>query len=84
MRKMILQRLISLIVILFGLSILTFSLTYLLPSDPIEELVSSMGVGHDEEMIARLEENLVQTVRFWNNMRTGSPVWSPEEILVCL
>ena len=56
MRKMILQRLISLIVILFGLSILTFSLTYLLPSDPIEELVSSMGVGHDEEMIARLEE----------------------------
>ncbi len=43
------------IIILFGLSILTFGLTYLLPSDPVEELVNSMGGGHDEETIARLE-----------------------------
>jgi ABC-type dipeptide/oligopeptide/nickel transport system permease component len=52
---MIWKRLLSLIIILFGLSILTFGLTYLLPSDPVEELVNSMGGGHDEETIARLE-----------------------------
>ena len=56
MAKMIEKRLISLVIILFGLSILTFGLTYLLPSDPIEELVTSMGAGHDPEMIAKLEE----------------------------
>lgn len=54
--KMIVKRLLSLIVILFGLSVLTFGLTYLLPSDPVEELINSMGAGHDAEMIARLEE----------------------------
>lgn len=54
--KMIGKRLLSLIVILFGLSVLTFGLTFLLPSDPVEELINSMGAGHDAEMIARLEE----------------------------
>lgn len=56
MWKMIRKRLGALIIILFGLSVLTFGLTYLLPSDPIEELVSSMGTGHDPVLIARLEE----------------------------
>ena len=56
MAAMIRKRLVSLVIILFGLSILTFGLTYLLPSDPVEELVSSMGGGHDPETIARLEE----------------------------
>ena len=42
---MIRKRLGSLTVILFGLSVLTFGLTYLLPSDPVEELISSMEIG---------------------------------------
>lgn len=53
---MIRKRLASLVIILFGLSILTFGLTYLLPSDPVEEMITAMGAGHDPEMIARLEE----------------------------
>lgn len=56
MWKMIRKRLGALIIILFGLSILTFGLTYLLPSDPVEELITSMGTGHNPELIARLEE----------------------------
>lgn len=56
MAKMIRKRLASLVIILFGLSILTFGLTYLLPSDPVEEMITAMGAGHDPEMIARLEE----------------------------
>lgn len=56
MWKMIRKRLGALVIILFGLSILTFGLTYLLPSDPVEELITSMGTGHNPELIARLEE----------------------------
>lgn len=52
---MILKRLGSLAVILIGLSILTFSLTFFLPSNPVEQLVESMGAGHDADLIARLE-----------------------------
>ena len=56
MAKMIRKRLVSLVIILFGLSVLTFGLTYLLPSDPVEELITSMGGSHDPETIAKLEE----------------------------
>ena len=56
MAKMIRKRLVSLVIILFGLSILTFGLTYLLPSDPVEELITSMGGSHDPEIVEKLEE----------------------------
>ena len=56
MAKMIRKRLVSLFIILFGLSILTFGLTYLLPSDPVEELITSMGGSHDPEIVEKLEE----------------------------
>lgn len=72
---MIQKRLISLLIILLGLSVLTFGLTYLLPSDPVEELVTSMGAGHDPEMIAKLEAEfgtsrpfLVQYVEWIRNV----------------
>lgn len=50
------NRLFSLIIILLGLSILTFGLTYILPSDPVEQLAESMGAGHDKEMMAKIEK----------------------------
>ena len=53
---MIRKRLVSFVIILFGLSILTFGLTYLLPSDPVEELITSMGGSHDPEIVEKLEE----------------------------
>ena len=56
MAKMIRKRLVSLVIILFGLSILTFGLTYLLPSDPVEELITSMGGSHDPEIVEKLEK----------------------------
>lgn len=68
--KEILNRLVSLVIILFGLSILTFGLTYLLPSDPVEMLLESMGSGTDPEIVAALEESygLDQPflVQYWN------------------
>lgn len=62
---MIRKRLGSLVIILFGLSVLTFGLTYLLPSDPVEELISSMGAGHDPEMVAKLREQYGTDRPFW-------------------
>ena len=52
MKREILKRLISLVIILFGLSLMTFGLTYILPSNPAEQLAESMGAGHDREVIA--------------------------------
>ena len=63
MAKMIRKRLVSLVIILFGLSVLTFGLTYLLPSDPVEELITSMGGSHDPETIAKLEEKIASLDR---------------------
>ena len=68
--KEILNRLVSLVIILFGLSILTFGLTYLLPSDPVEMLLESMGSGTDPEIVAALEESYGLDdpfiVQYWN------------------
>ena len=55
LKKEILKRLVSLVVILFGLSIMTFGLTYILPSNPAEQLAESMGAGHDKEVMAKIE-----------------------------
>ena len=70
MAKMIRKRPVSLVVILLGLSILTFGLTYLLPSNPIEEMITSMGASHDPEMIAKLEAeygtNRPFIVQYWD------------------
>ena len=35
---------------------MTFGLTYILPSNPAEQLAESMGAGHDREVIAKIEE----------------------------
>ena len=55
MLRQIRNRLISLVVILIGLSILTYSLTALLPSDPIETLIDTLGLSHDPETVAALK-----------------------------
>lgn len=65
MAKQIRDRLLSLIIILVGLSILTYGLTYLLPSDPIEVLIESMGLSHEPETIANLEKEYGLDQPFW-------------------
>ncbi len=65
MLKQIRNRLISLVFILFGLSILTYGMTYLLPSDPIEVMIDSLGLSHDPETIERLNEEYGFDGPFW-------------------
>ncbi|WRS26279.1 nickel ABC transporter permease [Oscillospiraceae bacterium MB08-C2-2] len=47
MGKYIVRRLGALVIILFGLSVLAFGLTNILPSDPVQQLLESMGAGQD-------------------------------------
>lgn len=65
MAKQIRDRLISLVIILIGLSILTYGLTYLLPSDPIEILIDNLGLSHDPETIANLQKEYGLDQPFW-------------------
>lgn len=55
MLRQIRNRLFSLLIILFGLSLLTFGLTFLLPSGPVEQVVAKMGITPDPELIAQLK-----------------------------
>jgi len=78
MWKQIRNRLLSLIVILIGLSILTFGLTVLLPSDPVEALIDSMGLPHDPETIAALRHEygldkpvVIQYINWLKGVLTG-------------
>ncbi len=54
LHKYILKRFGALAIILFGLSALTFVLTAVLPSDPVTQLIASMGQSSDPELIASL------------------------------
>ena len=65
MLKQVKDRLISLIVILIGLSILTYGLTYLLPSDPIDVMIDTLGMSHDPETVERLNEQYGFDKPFW-------------------
>lgn len=65
MLKQIKDRLISLVIILLGLSIMTYGLLYLLPSDPIEVLIDSMGLSHEPETIERLNKEYGFDKPFW-------------------
>lgn len=65
MAKQIRDRLISLLIILIGLSVMTYGLTYLLPSDPVDILIDQMGLTHDPETVAALREQYGLDQPFW-------------------
>lgn len=50
-KKQLLSRLLQMIVVLIGISFLTFILTYISPGDPVRTMLSASGVMPDEELI---------------------------------
>ena len=56
---------ISLVIILIGLSILTYGLLFLLPSDPVDVLIDSLGLPHEPETIARFNKQYGFDKPFW-------------------
>ena len=58
MKKYIAGRLLFVIPIMFILSLFTFGLTYLSPSDPVTLYYQSMGTKPDKEMVERKKEEM--------------------------
>ena len=56
--KQVGKRVIQIIVVLFGISFLTFGLMYLAPGDPVRAMYASAGSIPDEEVIAQTREEM--------------------------
>lgn len=57
-RKQLVSRLLQIIVVLIGISFLTFLLTYLSPGDPVRIMLSSTGVMPSEELVQSIREEM--------------------------
>ncbi|MBO6149430.1 MAG: ABC transporter permease [Lachnospiraceae bacterium] len=57
-RKKILSRAVQIVVVLFGISFITFLLTYLAPGDPAQIMLTSSGVMPTESLVADLRERM--------------------------
>ena len=71
-------RLLQMLIVLIGISILTFLLTYLSPGDPVRNMYLAQGVMPDEEQVAIQREEmglndpfLVQYGRWLTNCLKG-------------
>ena len=49
------------VIVLIGISFLTFLLTFLSPGDPVRNMYISMGMVPDEEIIADTDEEVART-----------------------
>ena len=52
------MRLLQIIVVLFGISFITFGLTYMSPGDPVRNMYSANGVMPTEEMVEQTREEM--------------------------
>ena len=57
-RKQLVSRLLQIIVVLIGISFLTFLLTYLSPGDPVRTMLSATGVMPSEELVQSIREQM--------------------------
>ncbi len=77
-KKAITSRLLQMLIVLIGISFLTFLLTYMSPGDPVRNMYISMGLVPDEELIAQTREAMglndpffVQYFRWLGNCLKG-------------
>lgn len=77
-KKQILKRLLQIVVVLFGISFITFALTFMSPGDPVRNMYTATGVMPTEEMIEETREELglndpflVQYTRWLANCMKG-------------
>ena len=52
------MRLLQIIIVLFGISFITFGLTYMSPGDPVRNMYSANGVMPTEEMVEQTREEM--------------------------
>lgn len=54
----LLKRILQIVIVLFGISFLTFSLTYMAPGDPVQAMYAASGAIPSEEIMDQTRENL--------------------------
>ena len=59
------MRIVQIVIVLFGISFLTFLLTYLSPGDPAQIMLVSSGVMPTESAVAALREQMGYNLPFW-------------------
>ncbi len=57
-RKQLISRLLQMLIVLIGISILTFLLTYLSPGDPVRNMYTSAGIMPTEELIQQTRDEM--------------------------
>ena len=57
-RKQLASRLLQMIIVLVGISFLTFLLTYLSPGDPVRNMYTSAGIMPTEELIQKTRDEM--------------------------
>ncbi len=57
-KKQLISRLLQMLVVLIGISILTFLLTYLSPGDPVRNMYTSAGIMPTEELIQATRDEM--------------------------
>ena len=77
-KKQILKRLLQIVIVLLGISFITFGLTYISPGDPVRNMYTATGVMPTEDMIEETREELglndpfiVQYTRWLSNCLHG-------------
>ena len=77
-KKQIGKRFLQILIVLFGISFLTFGLTYLSPGDPAEIMLTECGNLPTPSFWNRQDMSWVLTSRFLYSMEAGSRVCLPE------
>ena len=57
-RKQLISRLLQMVIVLIGISIFTFLLTYLSPGDPVRNMYTSAGIMPTEELIQATRDEM--------------------------
>ena len=77
-KKQIIKRLLQIVIVLVGISFITFALTFMSPGDPVRNMYTATGVMPTEEMVQETREELglndpflVQYTRWLKNCLKG-------------
>lgn len=57
-KKKLISRLVQIVVVLIGISFLTFLLTYVSPGDPVRNMLSSTGVMPTDELVQTMRDQM--------------------------
>ncbi len=77
-KKQVISRILQIVIVLFGISLLTFLLTYMSPGDPVRHMLTASGQMASEETVQALREEMglndpffTQYFRWLNNCLHG-------------